>query len=185
MAIEISPDIDPSSHLSRLRWPFFIAAFTLGTMVFIGARTSIVRAMPRTAVIFEAANLPVNLTGLALEKVAARIMLDGDRRILVVEGDIVNPGGDAEAAKSLIVSLLGDDGQTLYTWTTPAPQNAFVAGDRAAFVARLASPPTNATSVAVEFDRTEHAAGVSAAQGRKKPAGANRIQGSSTESQYR
>lgn len=124
-------------------------------MVAVGARTSIVRLAPRAGVLFEAVGLPVIMGGVAIERVGARIALDGDRRVLVVEGDLVNPGDRAEPARPLLVSVRGADGQPLYAWTTRAPQQQLSGGERAAFVARLASPPANASSIVVEFDRGE------------------------------
>lgn len=155
MTIAFSADFDAQRNERSKRWPVVIGLAAAATMAVVGARTPIVRHAPRAAVLFESVGLPVNLSGVAIERVGARIALDGDRRILVVEGELVNPGDRAETARPLLVSVRGADGEPLYTWSTRAPQQQVSGGERAAFVARLASPPANASSVLVEFDRSE------------------------------
>ncbi len=113
----------------------------LAAMAVVGARSTIVRLAPRTAILFAASGIPVNLTGLNFERVTAKIVVDGDRRVLVVEGELANSGARDEVARPLAVSVRGDGDEALYTWVTRAPQQKIGAGERAAFVARLASPP--------------------------------------------
>ncbi len=185
MTIAFDADFQDFPSKSKSRLPLVIAIVALSAMAVIGARGTVVRFAPRTAVLFEALGLQVNLKGLSIDRVNAKILADGDRRILVVEGDLVNSGDRAEAARPLAVSVRGADGQQLYTWTTRAPQQEVGVSDRAAFVARLAAPPADAASVVVEFDR-EGADPSLQAKGAAKKGGARPLfQGSSTESQYK
>ncbi|HMN72487.1 MAG TPA: hypothetical protein PKA55_11540 [Rhodoblastus sp.] len=152
MSLAFEADFDPPDHRGQ-RLAIALGILAIGVMTVAAARATIVRLAPRTAILFEASGLPVNLTGLALDRITAKIVADGDRRILVVEGDLVNNGARDEVARPLAVSVRGEGDEALYTWVTRAPQQKIAAGDRAAFVARLASPPAKGTSVAVEFDR--------------------------------
>ncbi len=185
MTIAFDADFDAGPAKASKRLPLVVAVLAVAAMVSIGARGTIVRFVPRTAVLFEALGLPVNLKGLSIERVNARIVADGDRRILVVEGDIVNAGDRAQPAQPLSVTLSGEDGQSLYSWTTRPPQQELSGGDRAAFVARLASPPMNAVGVLVEFDRNGAAPSSAGKAAVKKGAARPLPQGSSTESQYK
>ena len=185
MTIAFSADFDAQRDDRPRRGLVVIALIAAATMAAVGARTSIVRLAPRAAALFEAAGLSINLGGVSIDRVRARILMDGDRRILVVEGDLVNPGDRAETARPLLVSVRDDDGQPLYTWTTKAPQQKVSSGERAAFVARLASPPANAGSVLVEFDRSEGESSAKSSAAVKKSADRPLAQGSRTESQYR
>lgn len=155
MTIAFSADFDAQRNDRSGRWPVVLGLLAVATIGAVGARTPIVRLAPRAAALFELVGLPVNLSGVALERVGARIAFDGDRRILVVEGELVNAGDRAEIARPLLVAVRGADDELLYSWTTRAPQRQVSGGERAAFVARLAAPPANAASVLVEFDRTE------------------------------
>ena len=151
LAFNVEPDARNGASLRRM-WivPGLVGA---GTMTAVAARATVVHFAPRTAVAFEAAGLPVTLSRLALDRVSARIVADGERRILVVAGDVVNSSDRDELAKPLSVTVRGDQGEVLYNWITRAPQQKVAAGERAAFVARLASPPANAFDTLVEFDR--------------------------------
>lgn len=185
MTIAFDADFQDIPSRSQGRLPVVIAIVAVSAMAAISARATIVRFAPRTAVLFQTLGLPVNLKGLTIERVNAKILADGDRRILVVEGDLVNSGDRAEVARSLAVSVRGADGQQLYTWTTRAPQQEVGVSDRAAFVARLASPPVDAASVVVEFDREGADPAPQARGAAKKGVARPLYQGSSTESQYK
>ncbi len=117
----------------------------------------------------EASGIPVNLTGLKIDRVTAKIVADDERRILVVEGDLLNNGSNDETAKPLAVSVRGEGGEALYAWVTRAPQQKIAAGERAAFTARLASPPVKGVSVDVEFDRAPQNETRSAAMDPRQP----------------
>ena len=176
LAFDVEPDARHDPSLRRL-W-IVLGLIGAGAMTAVAARATVVRFAPRTAAAFEAAGLPVTLSGLALDRVSARIVADGERRILVVAGDVVNASDRDEAAKPLSVTVRGDQGEVLYSWITRAPQQKVAAGERAAFVARLASPPANAVDTLVEFDRA------ATIDGRTRESGARtRLQGSRTESQ--
>ncbi|MCA8895606.1 MAG: hypothetical protein KDA48_10155 [Amphiplicatus sp.] len=170
LAFDLQSDA-PRSGSSR-NLVLFAVMLSITAMTAVGARSAIVRTAPRTAAAFEAVGLPVNLSGLALDHVAARIVADGERRILIVTGDIVNASDREESARPLSVTVRGDQGDILYNWITQAPRQKVAAGERAAFLARLASPPAGASGIVVEFDRST-----------TKGAHGARLQGSRTESQ--
>ncbi len=151
-------------------------------MSVVGLRASIVRIAPGAAVLFEAAGLPVNLAGLEIGSVAARLQGDGDHRLLLVEGNVANFGEDNRIIPAMRVSIRSADGRQDYVWTTKPTQQKIAPGERAAFSARLASPPADAVDVIVEFDRATSAS-PAVARNAARSAGRERPQGSSTESQ--
>ena len=79
-------------------------------MTAIGARESIVAAAPIAAGAYAAIGLPVNLRGLAIEDVRARVGDSGDKKILMVEGAIVNLREAETAAPDLRIALRAADG---------------------------------------------------------------------------
>ncbi|MFT4098036.1 MAG: hypothetical protein QM651_13040 [Rhodoblastus sp.] len=168
MSLACEAEFDPPDHRRR-GLAIALGVMAVAAMTIAAARATIVRLAPRTAILFAASGMPVNLTGLNLERVTAKIVADGDRRILVVEGELANNGARDEVARPLAVSVRGDGDESLYTWVTRAPQQTIVAGARAAFTARLAAPPARGTSVAVEFDRAEQMQAIPASAGERKP----------------
>ena len=94
-----------------------IVATVIGAMALIGLREKIVRISPRAAAPYAAVGLPVNLDGLAFAGVRSRVEMEGTRRALVVEGEIVNLRRDANLLPPLALSVRGADGQDKYAWT--------------------------------------------------------------------
>jgi hypothetical protein len=132
-----------------------IVATVIGAMALIGLRDKIVRISPRAAAPFAALSLPVNLDGLALSDVRSRVAMEGARKVLLIEGKIVNLRRDARSLPPLALSVRSADGQAKYAWTTRAPKARLEPGERVAFHDRLASPPEDGAEVLVHFARNE------------------------------
>jgi hypothetical protein len=128
-----------------------VVATLIGAMALIGLRDRIVRIAPLAAAPYAALGLPVNLDGLALSDVRSRVAMEGARKVLLVEGEIVNLRRDANFAPPLALSVRGADGLDKYAWTTRAPKARLEPGERIAFHARLVSPPENGAEVLVHF----------------------------------
>ncbi len=129
-----------------------LVALMAATSIAIGSRAAIVSTAPATAVAYAELGIPVNLRGLAIDSVRATVTPDSDDgRALLVMGEIVNLRGSQTAAPDLRIALRADDGQELYAWTLNAPKRRFAPGERVAFKARLASPPSGVHDVLVKF----------------------------------
>ncbi|MDE2365120.1 MAG: FxLYD domain-containing protein [Hyphomicrobiales bacterium] len=157
-----------------------VTAAAVFVMAAVGLRAPIVRIAPAAAVLFDAVGLHVNPVGLEITRVAARAGTTGDRRVLIVEGQIANNGERTRLAPAMRVSVRAADGQQLYAWTTQATRQRIEPGETAAFAARLVSPPADGADVAVEFE-----APAAEVRDPAKPAASRAGQGSRTESQYR
>jgi len=155
MTMPIDAEFVSDGRGPHRRLPIILGLLAVSAITALGFRATLVRHAPKTAVLFDAAGMPVSITGLALDRVSARIVADGDRRILIVEGDVVNTSDRDEPARPLSVAVRGDRDEALYSWISLAPQQKIAPGERAAFVARLASPPAAGAVVVVEFDRSE------------------------------
>jgi len=128
-----------------------VVATVIGAMALIVLRDKIVRVSPRAATPFAALGLPVNLDGLAFSDLRSRVAMEGARKALLIEGEIVNLRRDAKSLPPLTLSVRGSDGQAKYAWTTRAPKARLEPGERVAFHARLASPPEDGAEVLVHF----------------------------------
>jgi hypothetical protein len=132
-----------------------IIAILMGVMALIGMRERIVRFAPAVAGAYAALGLPVNVAGLELRGVHSRMIMEGARKVLAIEGEIVNLRKEANAIPSLSLAVRGADGQDKYAWTARAPKPKLERGETVAFRARLASPPENGTDVFVRFAGAE------------------------------
>jgi len=128
-----------------------IGAVLFGSMALIGMREKIVRAFPPLASAYSAVGLGVNLAGLELRDLHSRIVLDGPRKILTIEGEIVNVRREANAVPPVALTVRAEGGLARYAWTAPAPKARLEGGERIAFRARLASPPPDGADVLVRF----------------------------------
>jgi hypothetical protein len=143
----------------RDRWPIFatIVAIIIGATALIAMRERIVRIFPPLSTAYRAVGLPVNLAGLELRDVHSRIVMDGARKVLVTEGEIVNIRREQNRVPSITLAIRGANGLDRYSWTAPTPKSRLDAGERIAFRARLASPPEDGAEVLVRFARLDEA----------------------------
>lgn len=128
-----------------------IIAVLFGAMALIGLRDKIVRLAPPVAALYSALGLKANSAGLELRGVSSRLVTEGSRKVLTVEGEIVNIRREANRVPPVALSVRGPDGQPRYDWTAQAPKTRLEAGESIAFRARLASPPADGADVLVRF----------------------------------
>jgi len=135
------------SLLAWLAWAFLLAA----PMMAVAAREKVVAMAPFTAPAYAAIGLPVNVRGLAIEDVSARLGEAGEKKVLVVEGWIVNLRPNRTTSPDLRIALRDADGRELYVWATHAPTSQLERAQRVRFAARLEAPPEGAKDAIVKF----------------------------------
>lgn len=143
------------------------AVMVTGATAMIGLRERTARMFPPTAAFYSALGLPVNLPGLELRGLRAKIVADGSRTVLNVEGEIVNLRREANPVPPIALTVRGEDGQDRYAWTTQAPKSKLKEGETIAFRARLASPPADGVDVLARFAGMEETAGAKATTARR------------------
>ena len=147
------PEEEPWQERRPSRLPMIAAAVAvaIGAMALIGMRERIVRLAPATGSLYSAAGLGVNLAGLELRSVSSKLSTEGSRKVLTVEGEIVNLRREANRVPKVALSVRGADGRARYVWTETPPKARLSAGETMAFRARLASPPADGADVLVRF----------------------------------
>lgn len=139
--------------LSGAVWAGLAAAFVLGLAAAVIFRADIVRALPRTASAYAAVGLPVNITGISIEKVEAQPGLQDGRPAVVVTGALRNVEKGPVAAPALRINLLNKAGKTVLV-KIAAPGDARIpAGETRHFTVSLLDPPSTATDVEVVFEK--------------------------------
>ena len=107
-------------------------------------RERVVALVPQSAALFERVGLPVNLDHLEIGPVHAVVVQEGEKRVLQVEAEIVNPRKTAAPVPLLRLAVRNAAGGTVYVWTTTAGAKTITGGGRIPVRARLASPPDGA-----------------------------------------
>jgi hypothetical protein len=134
-----------------------IIAIVFGAMALIGMRDKIVRVVPAATALYTAIGLKVDAVGLDLRGVTSKIVTEGARKVLTVEGEIVNLRRSANRVPPMALAVRGADGRERYVWTAAAPKMRLAAGESVQFRARLASPPADGTEVQVRFASLDEA----------------------------
>jgi hypothetical protein len=140
--------------------PVLISFLIAGSMAALAAREPIVRRVPELGAAYAAIGLPVNPLGLTIEDVHARMGEFGARKVLLVDGAILNQRAHEAAPPELRIVLRGADGRELYRWTTRSPKSTLAKSERVRFTARLEAPPEDVVDAVVNFvGATENSSG--------------------------
>ena len=133
-------------------WPAFAAfACLVLAMGGLGAREWIVKLVPRTADLYAAIGLPVNVRGLAIEAlVPARP--DASPADLTVSGTIRNVAERRVVVPRLVYEVRDGGGAPLLTWSEAAPAHTLATGRRLPFVSSPHQLPADARSILVRFE---------------------------------
>ncbi len=133
-------------------WPAAVCASTLICLIAaLGARQLVVRQIPQTETLFKLVGLPVNLRALSFKDVKTRLFEDNGQLVLAVEGIITNLQTIPNHVPPLRVALKGSDGREIYWWIAQPALTKLDAGATLLFRTRLASPPSNAKIILVNF----------------------------------
>jgi predicted Zn finger-like uncharacterized protein len=128
-----------------------IAVMLAIEVALISWRTEVVALLPQTASFFGAIGLPVNLRGLALERVRSTKDAQDGVTILAVEGTIVNTVRRAIEVPRLRFVIRDRAGHEIYTWTALPTRPVLGPGESLPFNAHLASPPPDSRDLVVRF----------------------------------
>ena len=143
----------PSRQKPKHRFPLgfvavlLVAIFTFGIM----GRQSIVRAAPEMATLYSAIGFPVNLRGLEFQNIRTRQEIQDGITVLAIEGDVENVANRAVELPRVRLSVLGENGVEIYSWTALLPRSILYPHERVPFKSRLASPPAAGKEIMVRF----------------------------------
>lgn len=139
-----------------MRWPLSqlqagILVLALISIVVVGWRSNVVRALPQTASFYALLGLPVNLRGLTFDDVVTTAEQHDGVPTLVVEGTIFNGARKAEDVPRLKFVVRNAARQEIYSWTTTPSRDVLPPGETVSFRTRLASPPSDAHDLVLRF----------------------------------
>lgn len=114
-------------------------------------RGDVVAAWPKTASAYAAVGLPVNATGLVIEREQADLDFAEGRPALVVRGAIRNVRGSTVRAPALKVTLLNKQGRAVRTKIAHPAEPEIPAGAARYFAVDMPDPPGTVTDVEIRF----------------------------------
>lgn len=123
-------------------------AIVLGAVLF---RIDVVRLWPQAAGAYAFARMPVNPTGLSIERVQGLTNLVGGHAALTITGEEHNIEVAVRRSMPLRVILLDKAGKRLGSMASAPPPTMIAAGESKPFSINFIDPPADVSSVDVEF----------------------------------
>lgn len=114
-------------------------------------RTEIVRVLPDLAGLYAGLGLKVNVVGLDFADVTTLLSRRGGSDVMTVNATIYGVEARRVLVPPVVVTLLGEDGVPVYSWSVAPRQGDLEPGEVIAFSAELASPPREARQVRLSF----------------------------------
>lgn len=143
----------PAGRKRHATIPLGFAAALLFGIISVGvlSRQSIVRAAPELAMLYAAIGFPVNLRGLEFQNIRTKQEIQDGITVLAIEGEVENVANRAVELPRVRLSVLGDNGVEIYSWTALLPRSILYPHERVQFKSRLASPPAAGKEIMVRF----------------------------------
>lgn len=143
----------PAQNKRERRLPLGLVAVLLMAVLTFGivSRQPIVRAAPELATLYAAIGFPVNLRGLEFQNIRTKQEIQDGITVLAIEGEVENVANRAVELPRVRLSVLGDNGAEIYSWTALLPRSILYPHERVSFKSRLASPPTAGKEIMVRF----------------------------------
>lgn len=121
----------------------------LGFASLVLARDHVVRALPRTAALYAAAGLPVNVVGLVFRRIAPERLASSD---VTIHGTLRNVAGRRIRVPRLAFEVRDAAGMTLVAWNETVPAKTLAAGGEIGFASTPHRLPSDSRTVLVHFD---------------------------------
>jgi predicted Zn finger-like uncharacterized protein len=143
----------PMAQKRERRFPLGLVAILLISVLTFGivSRQSLVRAAPELATLYTAIGLPVNLRGLEFQNIRTKQEIQDGITVLAIEGEVENVANRAVELPRVRLSVLGENGIEIYSWTALLPRSILYPHERVPFKSRLASPPAAGKEIMVRF----------------------------------
>lgn len=132
-------------------WAGLAAGFVLILGLAVLLRQDIARMWPRTAGVYAAIGLPVNLVGLTIENQHAQPQLQDGHAALLITGSLRNIRDRPVVAPPLRVTLLSSAGRPLAVKISDPDGARIPPGEARRFVVDMLDPPVSTTDVDIAF----------------------------------
>ena len=147
--------VKPNRALGRLAaaggWLGLVAVVLVIGWSAVSYRQSVATIWPRSATLYAALGMPVNMRGLIFEGVAYHRESEDRQTVLAVSGRLINVSGRAQQVPPIRGVLTAADGHELYRWQFAAGKAMLGAGESLNFLTRLSSPPAAARHLELTF----------------------------------
>ncbi|TNE39773.1 MAG: DUF3426 domain-containing protein [Alphaproteobacteria bacterium] len=144
----------PGKRRKWLSWILLLAILIVLLAGAFFARNQIVAIVPDTAKVYQLFRIDVktdNVVGLEIHDLKTRSVLQSGVTTLTVTGQIKNVTDSTQLIPRIKVSLLDDNGQLVYSWTTTVEEREVPAWGQVEFSTSMNQPPAEAKNVKVDL----------------------------------
>ncbi len=134
-------------------WLLLTGSLAAAIVLAVQFRVPVVRTLPTVATLYAAVGLPVNVRGMEFRNLATEQQFENGMPVLAIRGEIVNISPEPKSVPRLRFSLRDGARQELYHWSMNVRKEPLNPDEAVPFVARLASPPSEAQDIQVRFAR--------------------------------
>lgn len=132
-------------------WLLLIVIIAAVAFAAVQYRQMIATMWPKTASVYSALGLKVNVLGLDIRDVTPSTGSDGNQPVLVLKGRVVNITEHPIPVPELRVALVDNEAREIYHWKFDPSIGTLGAGASAEFMTRLNAPPQGAKTIDVRF----------------------------------
>lgn len=144
----------PKARLSKLLRVLGIALLVIVSFSGLFLRENIVRTFPDLAGLYQGIGLGVNVVGLEFSNAKTlRVLRQGDE-VMDISANIASVSSHQVSVPRIIVTLLDENGASVFEWSVTSRAAIMLPGEWIEFETQLISPPKEATSVRLAFERT-------------------------------
>ncbi len=143
----------PKARMGKLLRNLGIALLIIVSFSGLFLRENIVRTFPDLAGLYSAVGLGVNVVGLEFFEVKTiRALREGDE-VMDISASISSVSSRQVSVPRILVTLLDENGLSVFEWSVTSRAAIMLPGEWIEFETQLISPPSEARSVRLAFER--------------------------------
>jgi len=149
------PPAEAPSRVVAMGWLGLIVFVVLIVGLLVFAKGTVLSVLPGAQRLYGMFGGSSATSGLTFEGVRYGWANEGDQTVLEIQGDVVNSSASPVAVPQVVIALRDENGNEISEWTTDTGSDELAAGEHAAFVRQIPSPPSNVRSVKVRFAKAK------------------------------
>jgi hypothetical protein len=149
------PPEEAASRVVAMGWLGLIVFVVLIVGLLVFAKGTVLSVLPGAQRLYGMFGGSSATSGLTFEGVRYGWANEGDQTVLEIQGDVVNSSASPVAVPQVVIALRDENGNEISEWTTDTGSDELAAGEHAAFVRQIPSPPSNVRSVKVRFAKAK------------------------------
>jgi len=139
------------SRNEMIGWGSYGLSVVLVFAIVIMARVSVVKAIPSMAGVYSALGMNVNVRGLTFTNVQQKWVIEDNRLLLKVQGEITNQTNRYKTLPPMVFGAVGPDKKEIFRWVMRVRKKPLLPGEKAPFTAMVPLPPKQAMKLLISF----------------------------------